>query len=190
MSRRAEHEIDSLFLRRWSPRAMSGEPLSREEVLRLLEAARWAPSSANQQPWRFAFALAGTPAFGCFLDALVAGNRVWCVRAGALLMTASRTTRGGGKPNHTHAFDTGAAWMSLALQGTLQGLVVHAMAGFDEAQARAAASIPSDLAIHCMIAVGRPGRPEALPESLRVRETPSDRERVSAFAFEDRFPPG
>jgi len=188
MSRVAEHPIDPLFLHRWSPRAMSGAPVARDDLLRLLEAARWAPSSGNGQPWRFAYALAGGPDFPRFFEALVEGNRAWCARAGALLVLASRTVRAGGKPSPTHAFDAGAAWMSFALQGSLMGLVVHAMAGFDGERARAAASVPPELHVNCMIAVGHPGPAEALPESLRAREAPSGRDPVSAFAFEGGFP--
>jgi len=188
MTRIADHDIDPLFLRRWSPRAMSDAPLARADLLRLLEAARWAPSGGNLQPWRFAWALRGGADFPRFLEALVEGNREWCTRAGALLVVASRTTRGPGRPNPSHSFDAGAAWMALALQGTLCGLVVHAMGGFDEGRARAAASVPEDLRIECMVAVGHPGRVEDLPERLRPREAPSGREPVAAFAFEGRFP--
>jgi len=166
---------------------MSGEPLARDTLLRLLEAARWAPSSGNVQPWRFAYALAGGPDFARFLEALVEGNRIWCVRAGALLVLASRKVRAEGKPNPTHAFDAGAAWMSLALQGSVMGLVVHAMAGFDDERARAAAAVPGGLHVNCMIAIGHPGRLEDLPEALLAREHPSGRDPISAFAFEGQF---
>jgi nitroreductase len=188
MSRVPDHDIDPRFLRRWSARAMSGAPLGAGDVLRVLEAARWAPSASNGQPWRFAWALRGTEAFDRFLGALVEANQVWCVRAGALLVCASRTVRPDGKPFRGHAFDAGAAWMSLALQAMEQGLVVHAMAGFDDARARLAAAVPADVHVDCMIALGHPGRLEDLPEKLRVREVPSGRDPVSAFAFEGRFP--
>jgi nitroreductase len=187
MSRTADHGVEPMFLQRWSPRAMSGAPLEREQLMRLLEAARWAPSGGNLQPWRLAFALAGTADFPRFLAALNEGNRVWCARAGALLVLASRTTRADGKPNRSHSLDAGAAWMSLALQGSRMGLVVHAMGGFDEALARAATGAPPDLHVECMIAAGHPGRVDELPEKLRAREVPSGREPVAAFAAEGRF---
>jgi nitroreductase len=175
MTRRATHPVDPLFLRRWSPRAMSGEPLARAQLLTLLEAARWAPSGGNGQPWRFAFALGGTPQFERFLAALVPGNREWCVRAGALVLIAAKVVRDDGKPAPSAPFDAGAAWMSLALQGTISGLVVHAMGGFDREAARAAAALPVGVEPQVMVAVGHPGRVEELPEKLRARETPSDR---------------
>src|SRR5262245_8615643 len=118
MARKADHEIDPLFLRRWSPRAMSGEPLAQEDLLRLFEAARWAPSSGNNQPWRFAYARAGTPHFASFFDLLADGNKPWCAKAGALIVLASKKSNDKGRLARTHSLDTGAAWMSFALQAT------------------------------------------------------------------------
>lgn len=154
---------------------MSGAPLPREALLTLLEAARWAPSAGNGQPWRFAWALRGTPAFEAALAALVPANRAWAHAAGALVLLSARTVRDDGRPAPTAAFDAGAAWMALALQGTLSGLAVHAMAGFDREAARALARLGPGEEPQVMIAVGTPGAVEALPEPLRARETPSDR---------------
>jgi nitroreductase len=187
MTRTSSLPIDPLFLRRWSPRAMSGAPVTREQLLPLLEAARWAPSGGNGQPWRFAFALRGTEHFDRYLAALVPGNREWCVRAGALLILSARTVRDDGKPAPSAPFDCGAAWMALALQGTLSGLTVHGMAGFDKEAARMAAALPAGLEPQVMIAVGHPGRIEDLPEKLRERETPSGRLALEAVAVEGRF---
>lgn len=187
MTRTADHPIAELFLERWSPRAMSGDPLTVGELLRLFEAARWAPSAGNGQPWRFCFALAGTPHFERFHGLLAEGNKPWCEKAGALVVVASRTVRGQGKPIRTHSFDTGAAWMSLALQGTIQGLVVHGMEGFDYARAATELALPPDHAVECMVALGRPGRLEDLPERYQAREVPSGRQPVTSFVFEGRF---
>src|SRR5579883_2423915 len=184
MTRHADHDINPQFLRRWSGRAMSGEPISQEDLYRLFEAARWAPSSGNGQPWRFAYARAGTPHFARLLDLLVEGNRVWCVRAGALIVVASATLRGEGKPMRTHSLDTGAAWMSLALQGSEMDLVVHAMEGFDYARAAEVIKLPSDHQVECMIAVGHHGKVEDLPEKLREREKPNDRNPLGDFIAE------
>src|SRR5687767_9856487 len=79
--RKADYPIEPLFVRRWSPRAMSGEPISREEMLTLFEAARWAPSTYNEQEWRFLYALRDTPKWQTFLELLVEPNRVWCQHA-------------------------------------------------------------------------------------------------------------
>jgi nitroreductase len=187
MPRTPSHPIDPLFPRRWSPRAMSGAPVDREALLTLLEAARWAPSGGNGQPWRFAYALAGTPHFERFLAALVPGNREWCVRAGALVLLAATVVRDDGRPAPSARFDAGAAWMALALQGTLSGLVVHAMGGFDPEAARTAASLPAGLEPQVMIAVGHPGRVEELPVKLRAREQPSDRLPLEGLVVEGRF---
>src|SRR5512137_2464061 len=187
MTRTSSLPVDPLFLRRWSPRAMSGAPLTRDQLLPLLEAGRWAPSGGNGQPWRFSFALRGTGHFDRYLAALVPGNREWCVRAGALVLLAAKTVRDDGKPAPSAPFDCGAAWMALALQGTLGGLVVHAMGGFEKEAARAAAALPPGHEPQVMIAVGHPGRAEELPEKLRERETPSGRLPLDAVVVEGRF---
>jgi nitroreductase len=165
---------------------MSGAPISREALLTLLEAARWAPSGGNGQPWRFVYALRGTPAFDAFLAALVPGNREWAHAAGALVVLAARTVREDGKPAASAAFDAGAAWMAFALQGTLSGLAVHAMGGFEREAARTAAALPVGVEPQVVIAVGHPGPIEALPERLQAREAPGDRLEVAQFATEAR----
>jgi nitroreductase len=167
---------------------MSGAPLTRDQLLPLLEAARWAPSGGNGQPWRFVFALAGTPHFDRLLAALVPGNREWCLRAGALLLLSAKVVRDDGKPAPSAPFDAGAAWMALALQGTLSGLVVHAMGGFDREAARAAVALPAGQEPQVVIAVGLPGPVEALLEKLRERELPSDRVPLEALVVEGRHP--
>jgi len=190
MARVAAHEIEPLFIRRWSPRAMSGEPLPDGMLGQLFEAARWAPSSGNNQPWRFVYARRDTPAFGTLFGLLEEGNQVWCRRASVLCVVVSRDTTDKGTPAPTHSFDTGAAWMSLALQGSLLGLVVHGMAGFDYAAAPAAIGLPEGFTVECMIAIGLPGSVEELPPQHQAREQPNDRKPVESFAFEARLPPG
>ena len=188
-SRAAAHDVNDLFLRRWSPRAMSGEAVGEAELARLYEAARWAPSSYNEQPWRFLSARRGSPAWDTFFGLLVEGNKAWCTGAGALLLLASkRTFSMDGSANPVHVFDAGAAWQNLALQGAEMGLVIHAMAGFDGDRARAELSIPDDYSVCCMIAVGRPGDTGSLPENLRAMESPSGRKPVGEIAFEGAFP--
>lgn len=188
MTRVAAHPIEPMFTKRWSPRAMSGAPVSQEDLLLLFEAARWAPSSGNNQPWRFAYGRAGTPAFATLFGLLVEANQVWCKHAGALVCVVSRTTRDNGHPARTHSFDTGAAWMGLALQGSAMGLVVHGMEGFDYDRARAELRVPADHAVEAMIAVGHPGRKEDLPEKLQAREQPNDRKPVETLIHEGGFP--
>ncbi len=186
--RRAGHPVGEIFLDRWSPRAMSGEGLAEEELLTLFEAARWAPSSYNNQPWRIMYARRGTPHWETFFDLLVEGNRAWAKDAAALVLFASKETLDyNGRPYPTHSFDTGAAWENLALQGAMKGLVVHGMQGFDYERARAALGIPEGFRVEAMAAVGRPGRAEQLPEPLRGREVPSDRKPLAETVCEGPF---
>ncbi len=187
MNRVADHEIDPRFVQRWSSRAMSGEPLSEAGLLRLFEAARWAPSAGNNQPWRFVYARAGTLHFELFHNLLAEGNRTWCARAGALIVVVSRITFEDGRPARTHSFDAGAAWMSLALQASRMGLVAHGMAGFSYARARSELGVPDNFEVECMIAVGHPGTLEDLVERDRVREIPSGRRPVTELVFEGKF---
>lgn len=182
--RTPDHPIESLFLRRWSPRAMSGEPVSHEELMRLFEAARWAPSTYNEQEWRFLYATAGSQHWDAFFDLLLPGNQEWCGRAGALIVGLSyRHFSRNGKPNPVHTLDTGLAVENLLLQGAALGLVCHGMAGFDRDKARAALAVPDGVDVEVMIAVGRPGDPQDLPEQLRDMDlAPSGRKPVSEIA--------
>jgi len=186
--RRADHPIEPLFLKRWSPRAMSGEPVSEAALKSLFEAARWAPSTYNEQEWRFLYARRQSPHWPTFLGILMEANQVWCVRAGVLVVVASHKvfTRNG-KPNPVHTFDTGAAFENLALQGASMGLVVHGMAGFDRDKARKELRIPDDYEVEAMVAIGLPGNPADLPQELRDRETPSDRKPIAEIAREGPF---
>jgi nitroreductase len=168
---------------------MSGEPLPVEDLLLLFEAARWAPSSGNNQPWRFVYARRETPDWQRLYGLLVESNRVWCQRAAALVVVISKETRDapGNPPARTHSFDTGAAWASLAFQATIAGLAVHGMEGFDYERARVELEVPADHAVECMIAVGKPGRAEDLPERLRAREHPNERRPLAEIVFAGRF---
>jgi nitroreductase len=185
--RNADHFVDRIFLDRWSPRAMSGEEIPLEEFQILLEAARWAPSSGNNQPWRFLFARRSSESWSLFYDLLTDSNKVWCAHASALLVIVSCTTFPSGRACRTHSFDSGAAWMSLALQGTMKGYVVHGMEGFDYDQARISLSVPAGYLIEAMAAIGLPGRSEDLPEKLQLREVPSERRSLAQSACEGPF---
>jgi nitroreductase len=186
--RRADHPVEELFLDRWSPRAMSGEEIPEADLLTLFEAARWAPSSYNNQPWRILYARRGTEHWPLFLDLLVEGNKVWANEAAALILFVSKTTFDhNGQPYPTHSFDTGAAWENLALQATLKGYAAHGMQGFDYERARTALSIPEGFRVEAMAAVGRPAPADALPEKLRSREAPSDRRKLAETICEGPF---
>lgn len=187
--RAPEFPVDPLFPNRWSPRAMSGAHVSRESLMTLFEAARWAPSAFNNQPWRFIYAPRGTDAWRRFFDLLTPSNKSWCERAGVLVVIVSRQTFDhNGKPSKTHSFDAGAAWMSLALQAGMLGLIAHGMEGFDYGRAVEAVGLPDGYSVEAMCAVGHPGSADDLSEALRAKEKPSGRKSIAETAFEGRFP--
>lgn len=187
--RSPDKPIEPIFLERWSPRAMSGQALTEGELLTVLEAARWAPSTYNEQEWRFVYAKRDTAAFDTFFSLLAEANQTWCHRAAVLMVVLSHEVfEKNGKPNPVHTLDAGLAVQNLLLQTAALGLVGHGMAGFNQDEARSKLSIPDDYSVECMIALGRPGSVDELPAELREREQPSDRKPVSAFAFEGQFP--
>ena len=184
----ADHPIDKLFLDRWSPRAMTGEGISHEDLMTLFEAARWAPSSYNNQPWRILYAPRDSEHWLLFFDLLVDGNKAWAKNAAALILFISQKTFGfNGAPSVTHSFDTGAAWENLALQGSLKGLVVHGMQGFDYEGAREKLNIPEGFDVEAMAAIGKPADPASLPDDIRAKEAPSDRRKLEETVCEGPF---
>jgi nitroreductase len=181
--------IAELIARRWSPRAIDpDQPLGREHLLTLLEAARWAPSCFGDQPWRYLIwdrfrdPAGWRQAFECLAE----GNQAWVRNAPVLLLSMAAPHFGhNDQPNRWAQYDTGAASENLCLQATALGLVAHQMGGFDSEQARARFNIPADHACMAMIAVGHPGPVEALPDALRERElAPRERKPLDRFVFE------
>ncbi len=187
-NRTTQYPIDDMFLKRYSPRALSGETITKEELMTLFDAAHWAPSNYNIQPWRFVYALRGTPEFDTFLSLLVDFNQSWCKNASALVVAISRKMTDDGKhDNVTHSFDTGSAWMSLALQASSMGLVAHGMSGFDYAMAKEKLGVPDDHQVEMIFAIGKPGKVEDLPEAIRGGETPNGRKDLVELVFEGKF---
>ena len=186
-NRVAEYPIHEMILNRWSARAMSGEPLSNDEFMRLFEAARWAPSSRNNQLWRFIYARKGDGAWNVLLELLAENNQRWCKKADVLVVIVSRKIEADGSPNRTHSFSAGSAFENLALQGTVLNLVVHPMGGFDHHRARTELDIPDDWEVDVMVAIGKPGDINMLDEKLRAREMPSQRKPLHEFLMEGRF---
>jgi len=182
-------KIQPTIYERWSPRAMSGEALCKVDLMRLFEAARWAPSSYNGQPWRFVYARRNTPQWDDFSELLGDFNREWTRSAAVLVVLVSRKTfEHNDKPARTHSFDCGAAWQNLALQAQSMNLVVHAMEGFDYEAARDLLEMSDTYQVEVMIAIGLPAPKDVLDEDLQERETPSDRKPVYEIAFEGRLP--
>lgn len=188
--RKRENDVDELFISRWSPRAMSGEEIDEATLLSLFEAARWAPSANNNQPWRFIYARRNTPHWDTFFNLMNEGNQVWAKNAAVLIVVISKTTFDSGKPARTHTYDTGAAWVSLALQGSLKNLVIHGMQGFDYDKAKEVLRISDEYQVEAMIAVGKKGKKEDLPGYLQEREFPSSRKSIAEIAMEGIFKTG
>lgn len=191
--RQAEHPIEPLFLDRWSPRAFTGEEIPQGELNAVFEAARWAPSSFNSQPWRFLYARRGTPEFETFLGLLIPYNQQWAKNAAVLIIALSARTfvRPGtteAQPARNHSFDTGAAWGSLALQATKLGWHAHGIGGFDVEKTRTELKVPDDYEIEAAIAIGRHGDKSILPESFHKGESPNGRRPITETAFEGAFP--
>lgn len=191
-TRRIEHHANPLFLNRWSPRAYTGESIPQEDLLSLFEAARWAPSAFNQQPWRFIYAHRATSSWDPIFACLSEFNRSWVQRAAAVVVVTSRQQavfpgRQEAEPNPWHAFDAGAAWLSIALQASLSGWAAHAMAGFDAQALGAAIGLPQDCQINAVVAVGRQGNKELLPAALQEREAPNARLALHEIIQEGAF---
>ncbi len=187
-----DHPIERVFLDRWSPRAFTGEPIRQSVLFTLFEAARWAPSSFNSQPWRFLYATNGNAHWDKFLGLLSEFNQSWAKTASALVFVVSETTMAhhgdsARVASHTHSFDTGAAWGSLALQATMLGWYTHGMEGIDFGCAYAELKVPDDHRIEAAIAIGKLGRKAALPDQLQAMEFPSFRKPIAEFALEGGF---
>jgi len=191
--RTPDYPIADVFLDRWSPRAFDGSDMPGHDLMTVLEAARWAPSAYNIQPWRFLYAHRGDPHWDGFLAVLDPFNAAWAENASALVFALSDTRitdpQGGGESlSTTHRFDTGAAWAQLALQATMSGYQAHAMAGVDFDKARETLCVPERYAIEIAIALGRQSTPSSLPADLRAREKPSGRLPLAEIAFAGPFP--
>jgi nitroreductase len=167
-----DHPIHELIRERWSPRAFSAEPVSAEALRSLFEAARWSPSSSNEQPWAF---IVGTRedavSHAKLLSTLVEANQTWAKNAPVLAIAVSELAFArNGRPNRNAFYDTGAAVAHLTTEATARGLFVHQMAGFDPQKAIEVFSIPAGWDPIAAFAIGYPGDLQSLPETLRERE--------------------
>ncbi|CDZ38022.1 Nitroreductase [Neorhizobium galegae bv. officinalis] len=190
-TRDSEFPIDTFFLDRWSPRAFTEETIDQATMLTILDAAHWAPSSGNNQPWRFIYALRGTPYFPVLVDILSPGNQRWAQNAAALMIVVSKTYRvasnGERRLAYTHSYDTGAAWFSVICQAMKLGYHAHGMEGFDKERAVEVLGIPEGYRAEAAAAIGRIADRSTLPDDLAEREFPSKRKPVSEIAFEGKF---
>jgi nitroreductase len=180
-----EAGVEDFVRRRWSPRTYSDKEVTAAELKTLFEAARWAASSSNEQPWRFLVGRRGDETYQKIFNTLVEFNQSWAKSAPVLVLSvAKKTFTSNGKPNAYGLHDTGAASATLALQATADGLHTHSMAGFDREQARASFAIPSDYEIGAVTAIGYLGDPASLPEHLHKMEvSPRQRKPLEEFVF-------
>src|SRR6185437_1527639 len=187
-TRQSPYKVNPLILHRWSPRSMTGEELNDDTIMSLFEAARWAPSSYNNQPWRFIYAKKNTPYWDKLFNLLAEPNKVWTKYAAVLVVIIARKNfEHNEKYSITHQFDAGAAWENLSLEAYSRGLAVHAMQGFDYQQARTDLEIPDNFDVMAMIAIGRKGPKENLPSQLQEREQPNDRKPLTEVVMEGQF---
>jgi nitroreductase len=184
--------VEPLFLDRWSPRAFDASSIPQADLDTIFEAARWAPSAFNYQPWRLLYATRDGEDWGRFLGLLLPFNQSWVQNASALIFILSDTlitTRGSedAKPSHSHSFDAGAAWVLMALQATRLGYHSHAMTGIDFTKARQELDVPERFRIEAAVAIGRIADKAILPEALQAREAPSGRKDISEFVGVGNF---
>lgn len=182
----SDYPVSPLFLNRWSTRAFSNREVSDQDLYTVLDAAHWAPSAFNDQPWRF-FVAKTEEQRSVFHQFINEFNLSWASSAPVLILVASDKLRANGDPNGAHAFDAGAAWASMAIQATMLGLFTHAMGGFDRDKARQMLNIPDQFDLHAVIALGYHGDKSALPEAFQQREVPNDRRPLNELVFEGKF---
>lgn len=188
-----DYPADRIFVDRWSPRGFTQDPISEGVLNTFFEAARWAPSAFNSQPWLFVYSLRGESEFDAFLAPLIEFNQGSARHAAALIYLLSRkeftppgkTAR---QFSRTHSFDTGAAWANFADQATATGWAAHGMSGFDLGKARRMLTVPDGFAVEIAIAVGRKSDGARLPPGLLQREQPSGRSPVGDFVGRGFFP--
>jgi nitroreductase len=170
--------VDPLILKRWSPRAFSKTPVSDEDVELLFDAARWAPSCFNEQPWRFHVSTERN--FDQFLSLLNEGNQIWASNAGLLgFVVVKKTFTQNDKPNAYAEFDAGAAWLAMSLQARQMGLYTHGMGGIKHAEVAEYLGLDEDHKVVCGFAIGVAAAADTLPEELAAKEKPSARRALA-----------
>jgi nitroreductase len=175
-----------IFHQRWSPRSFADRDVAPAELAKVFEAARWAASSFNEQPWRFLVGVRGSEAYKKIFNSLVPFNQAWATTAPVLILGAVKTRFShNDTPNRVAFYDLGAASSYLTLQAAALGLATHQMAGFDPDAARKAFGIPEVYEIGAVIALGYQGEPAALPNEQFVAQevAPRTRKELKEFVF-------
>lgn len=190
LGRTANPRIEKLIVERWSPRAFDESEIPQEDLDTIFEAAGWAPSAYNVQPWTFLYARRGDANWDLFLSQLVEFNQGWAHAASALVFVVSdkfsRSDKGNYE-NHSHSFDAGAAWALAALQAQAMGYHTHGMTGIKFGEAEGALGIPDDYRLEAAFVIGRIGDKASLPGMLAEREAPAPRKPVSEIARAGKF---
>lgn len=187
MDRDFNYDIMDEIKKRWSPRAFSREKISIEDIRAIIEAARYAPSCFNEQPWKFIVAYTHED-IELMRSFLMDSNRVWADNAPVLIALVSRKKfLYNGKENFWHSFDAGTAWGYLSLEAQKRGLITHAMGGFKRKIAAEKLGIPEDYEILSIIAVGKQGNSNELSEELKLRETPGTRVKIDDIISFGKF---
>lgn len=189
---RADHDVHELIRHRWSPRAFDAREVPRAELLRLFEAARWAPSSRNEQPWRFIVVQRdeASPVWRALVAALDQSNQAWAPSAPVLIVGVVRLTLERNESPNPHAwYDMGQAVGILTLQATSQELSLRQMEGFDREKAREACAIPVGFDPVVVIAMGYAGDPDSLANERHrdAERQPRKRKSISDFVYGNRF---
>lgn len=168
----AEHPIHEVIAERWSARAYDPvRPVGLADVETILEAARWAASAMNAQPWAFVYALRGEEGFSAIFDALVPGNHPWNEKAAGFIVGVAQVKNAEGQPYIYGPYDLGQAMAQASLQASILGLAWHQMAGFDGAKLSASLGIPDGYQPYVVASFGWPGAADDLPEPYKSRET-------------------
>ena len=184
----AEAPVEHLFIDRWSPRSFADTALTDDEISTMFEGARWAPSSFNRQPWLFVYETDG-PDRALFNSILFDRNQLWASKAPLLGFIFARTVDDDGRELRTAEFDTGAAWMGLALSAATLGIYTHGMAGIDRDAAHVKLGVPSEnWKVMCGFAAGRIGPKDALPAEMQAVEAPSGRNSQLVFVRKGATP--
>lgn len=183
------HPINELLQQRWSPRAFSGKQVEKEKLQSILEAARWAPSAYNEQPWRFIVGIKGDGTWDRICETLVEWNRQWACKAPVLILNIGKKTHEyNGKNNVTFKYDTGQAVAMMVTEAVNQGLFSHQMSGFDAEKAAELFDIPDDYQAISVTAVGYYGNAEDLPEDMYKSEMEErKRKSLKELVFSGKF---
>lgn len=189
-SAQTKHDIHPILNERWSPRAFSDKQVEKEKIQRLFEAARWSPSSSNEQPWRFIIGYKGDETYEKIFDTFVEFNQLWAITAPVLILTIgnSMSAKNPEKPNSAYAYDCGQAVAHLTFQASADGLFVHQMGGFNTEKAAKAFQVPQSFKVLTALAVGYMGDPEVLHPNLKKMEVAvRERQSLEQMVFTGKF---